>query len=121
MVIYGVAILAFCFVVGQLVGELLGASLGINANVGGVGFAMLLLMVINNWLHKKGFLEKLTESGIVFWSNMYIPIIVAMAATQNVRVAVSSGLLAILAGIIPVAICLIAIPFISKLSKTKSN
>jgi malonate transporter MadL subunit len=121
MIIYGVAILAFCFVSGQLVGELLGNFLGINANVGGVGFAMLLLMLINNWLQKKGLLDKITESGIEFWSKMYIPIIVAMAATQNVRVAVSSGLLAILAGIIPVAICLMAIPYISKLSNTKND
>lgn len=38
MVIYGVGLLAFCFLVGQFIGESLGRILGIEANVGGVGF-----------------------------------------------------------------------------------
>jgi malonate transporter MadL subunit len=50
MIIYGVAILAFCYVTGQLVGELLGRLIGVDANVGGVGFAMLLLIFLNDWL-----------------------------------------------------------------------
>jgi malonate transporter MadL subunit len=117
MIIYGVAILAFCYVVGQILGELLGKFIGVNANVGGVGFAMLLLMLLHEWFKKKGYLDTISENGVHFWSQMYIPIIVAMAATQNVKVAVSSGLIAILAGIIPVVICFFAIPFIAKISK----
>lgn len=116
MVIYGVGLLSFCYLVGQILGELLGKYIGVEANVGGVGFAMLMLILINDWFEKKGFLSEKMVSGISFWNQMYIPIIVAMAATQNVKVALSSGLIAILVGIIPAIICLTAIPFLSKLS-----
>jgi malonate transporter MadL subunit len=112
MIIYGVALLAFCY---------LGKILGVNANVGGVGFAMILLVLIGDWLKRKGHLDFTSESGVQFWSQMYIPIVVAMSATQNVKVAVSSGLLAVLAGIIPVILCFVLIPFISKFSKQKTT
>ena len=121
MIIYGVALLAFCFVVGQIFGDFLGKLIGVNANVGGVGFAMLLLMVLHDWFKKKGYFDSVADSGINFWNLMYIPIIVAMAATQNVKVAVSSGLIAILAGTIPVVVCFLAIPYIAKLSKNPIN
>lgn len=117
MIIYGVAILAFCYVIGQLVGEFLGKIIGVDANVGGVGFAMLLLILLSDWFNKKGYLDRNTESGIMFWNQMYIPIVVAMSATQNVRVAVSSGFIAVLAGLVPIVICAITIPFLAKLSK----
>lgn len=117
MIIYGVAILAFCYVIGQLFGEFLGKIIGVDANVGGVGFAMLLLIVLSDWFNKKGYLDRNTENGIMFWNQMYIPIVVAMSATQNVRVAVSSGFIAVLAGLVPIIICAITIPFLAKLSK----
>ena len=120
MIIYGVALLAFCYVVGQILGEFLGKLIGINANVGGVGFAMLLLMVLLDWAKKKKYFDTTTGSGIQFWSQMYIPIIVAMAATQNVKAAVSGGFIALLAGIVPSVICFFAIPFISRLSKNQT-
>jgi malonate transporter MadL subunit len=117
MIIYGVALLAFCYVAGQILGEFLGKLIGVNANVGGVGFAMLLLMLLLDWCKRKKYLDTTTGNGINFWSQMYIPIIVAMAATQNVKAAVSSGLIAIFAGIIPALVCFFVIPFISCLSK----
>lgn len=120
MIIYGVSLLAFCYVAGQILGEFLGKLIGVNANVGGVGFSMLLLMLLLDWGRKKKYLNTTTGSGIQFWSQMYIPVIVAMAATQNVHAAVSSGLIAITAGIIPALICFFAIPFISRLSKTST-
>jgi malonate transporter MadL subunit len=43
MIIYGVALLSGCLLVGMLTGEVLGVVLGVSANVGGVGIAMLLL------------------------------------------------------------------------------
>lgn len=46
MIIYGVALLAFCFLTGNYIGDILGALLGVKANVGGVGFAMLLLLFL---------------------------------------------------------------------------
>lgn len=114
MTIYGLTVLAVCYIVGQLLGEGLGRVLGIDANVGGVGFAMLLLIVFNNWLEKKGLFDNTTQSGIQFWNQMYIPIIVAMAATQNVKLALSSGLVALLAGLIPVGMSFMVIPMLSK-------
>ena len=50
MTIYGVGVLAVCFLMGQLLGELLGRFLNIEANVGGVGFGMILLILFNEWL-----------------------------------------------------------------------
>ncbi|AUD02564.1 malonate transporter subunit MadL [Spirosoma pollinicola] len=116
MLIRGVALLAGCFIAGQLLGETLGRLIHINANVGGVGFAMLLLVFAQNWFEKRDSLHPEMESGILFWSKMYIPVIVAMSATQNVRVALSSGLIALAAGIIPVAICLFLVPSITRIS-----
>jgi malonate transporter MadL subunit len=118
MIIYGVALLAFCYVVGQIFGEFLGKLIGVNANVGGVGFSMLMLMLLLDWCKKRKYLDTTTGNGIQFWSQLYIPIIVAMAATQNVKAAVSSGLIAILAGVIPAVVCFFVIPFISRLSKS---
>ncbi|WP_338875825.1 malonate transporter subunit MadL [Spirosoma sp. SC4-14] len=121
MIIYGVAILAFCYLTGQLAGEWLGLLLGVHANVGGVGFAMLLLVVLNDWLVKKKYVNLETETGILFWNKLYIPIVVAMSATQNVKVAVSSGLIAVVAGIVPVLICVASIPLIAKLATPKNT
>lgn len=120
MLVYGVAVLAGCFITGQIIGEVLGRLLGIDANVGGVGFAMLLLILVNQWMHKRKLFTAEMDKGILFWSNMYIPVIVAMAAIQNVKAAVSSGMIAILAGIIPTVICFMLIPVISKMSKSNS-
>src|SRR3954462_4401703 len=40
MVVYGVALLSACMLVGMFVGDLLGMAIGVKANVGGVGIAM---------------------------------------------------------------------------------
>jgi malonate transporter MadL subunit len=119
MVIYGVALLALSFLGGQVMGELLGEMLGIDANVGGVGFGMLILITLKTWVSNRGYFREGESQGIEFWNNMYVPIIVAMTATQNVKAAVSSGLLAVLVGIIPVVICFLGIPFIAKYIKDK--
>ena len=44
MVIYGVGLLAACMLAGVILGDLLGQLIGVKANVGGVGIAMLLLI-----------------------------------------------------------------------------
>ncbi len=114
MVIYGVGLLAFCFLVGQFIGESLGRFLGIEANVGGVGFSMILLMISTQLFQKKGILPAQTEQGILFWSLMYIPIIIAMSATQNVFAAFSQGILALMAGILPTILLFLCIPMLLK-------
>lgn len=115
MMIYGVAVLAGCFIAGQLIGEALGRLLHIDANVGGVGFAMLLLILVNQWMHKRKWFTTEMESGVLFWSNLYIPVIVAMSAIQNVNGAASGGWVALLAGIVPTGLCLSMIPLLSRM------
>ncbi len=117
MVIYGVSFLGACYILGQLLGDFLAKWLGVQANVGGVGFAMLFLILAHDYFNKQKLFSEDAEKGIMFWSNMYIPVIVAMSATQNVVLAVNSGFLAILAGTIPVLICFSLIPVLSKFSK----
>jgi malonate transporter MadL subunit len=102
VVIYGVALLAFCMLAGVFVGDLLGEVMGVQANVGGVGVAMLLLLLLSNLESRKLALGPITEQGVGFWSAMYIPIVVAMAAQQNVVGALSAGWMAIVAGVLAV-------------------
>lgn len=114
MVIYGVALLSFCMLVGVFVGDLIGEWLGAQANVGGVGIAMLLLIVLSNLSKKEFKLSAPTENGINFWSAMYIPIVVAMAAKQDVVAALSGGWMAIVAGVAAVAVSFAVIPLLDR-------
>lgn len=114
MVIYGVALLAFCYLTGVFLGDVLGAMLGVKANVGGVGFAMLLLIILSNKGIDSGWLDKKSQEGIAFWSAMYIPIVVAMSSIQNVVAALSGGVVAILGGILGVALGFVFIPILSR-------
>jgi malonate transporter MadL subunit len=119
--IYGVALLAICFILGKAFGELLGAWLGIDANIGGVGFSMVLLIFSMQWLHRVRSQDMQLEGGILFWSNLYIPVIVAMSAIQNVKGALAGGLIAVLAGVIPAAVCLALVPRISRWGKPREK
>ncbi len=115
MAVYGTALLAICLLVGNLLGTLLGQAMGIDANVGGVGIAMLLLILITDRLRSAGTLTAPTQAGVVYWSSIYIPIVVAMAATQNVPAAVNAGSVALLAGGIAVVASFALVPLLSRL------
>jgi malonate transporter MadL subunit len=117
LVIYGVALLAGCFLSGIFLGDLLGAVLGVQANVGGVGIAMLLLILISDALIKRGRLKPVTRQGVVFWSAIYIPVSVAMAARQNVVTALDGGLMAFLAGALAVLASFLMVPVISRIGE----
>ncbi len=119
MVIYGVALLSVCMLVGVYAGDVLGDAIGVQANVGGVGIAMLLLIVLSNLSHHKFHIGQATERGIGFWSAMYIPIVVAMAAKQNVIAAVSSGWLAIVAGVAAVVVSFAFIPLLDRIQSDR--
>lgn len=121
MKIYGVALLAGCFLLGKILGNILGALININSDIGGVGFAMFLLMISSIYLRKKGWLVPESERGILFWSSIYIPIVVAMAATLNVKAAVSGGLVAIFAGIGVTIVCLFLVPVIAKIGRKNDS
>ncbi len=114
MAIYGVTLLAACTFLGAWVGRMLGALLGLNSDIGGVGFSMVFLMITSNYLDKKNLLNKKSKNGIKFWSAMYVPIVVAMVMNQNVLAAISDGPIALLGGILAV---LVLFPLIKPLTK----
>ena len=117
MTIYGVALLAVCTLLGALLGDVLGVMLGVKTNVGGVGISMMMLMAARVWLMRKGVLTHGLKLGIEFWAALYIPIVVAMAATQNVVAAVGSGPVVLIAGGGGVAICLAATALLIRFSR----
>ena len=121
MVIYGIALLGICTLLGLILGKLLGHLFGIDANVGGIGIAMLLLMYFSGILKDKFAIGDMSEKGITFWSMIYIPIVVAMAAKQNVIGALDGGFMALLAGIFVVAISFLFIPIISNYKKADES
>ena len=118
MIIYGVALLAICTLVGLFVGDLLGVALGVKSNVGGVGFAMLLLLYGTEKLKSYGKFQPVSARGVEFWTAMYIPVVVAMASQQNVLGAVKGGPAAILAGITAVVLSFALIPVLGRLGKS---
>lgn len=99
MTIHGTALLSLCLLAGLTAGRLVGAGLGIDADIGGVGIAMLLLIGGSHVLERRGLLAAPLGQGITFWSQMYVPIVVAMAASQNVRGALTGGWMALVAGL----------------------
>ena len=114
MIIYGVALLGVCLLVGVFLGELLGQIIGVKANVGGVGISMLLLIFLSHWRPIKEKLADGAASGVLFWNAMYIPIVVAMVAKQNVVGALAGGWLAVLAGVTAVVLSFALVPLLSK-------
>ena len=114
MPILGTALLALCYLAGLLSGEFLGRLIGVEANVGGVGFAMILLLVLRNFLRRTGHLAPGVATGITFWAAMYIPVVIAMAASQNVITAIRSGPIALLAAVGSVASCFSVIALINR-------
>ncbi|MEH7086848.1 malonate transporter subunit MadL [Neobacillus drentensis] len=121
MVIYGVALLSFAYLAGQILGDLLGKLIGVKANVGGVGISIFLLLLLIEYSIKKGKLDIKSQEGLKFWGAMYIPIVVAMAAQQNVIAAVKGGPLALLAGVITVIIMFLLIPLLDKVGKKEDS
>ena len=119
--IYGVAILAGCMLVGSFVGELLGLLTGINSDIGGVGFAMLLLLLITNSKKITSILPKGYDKGIDFWKNMFLPIIIALSMSQNVVAALSEGWLALAAGLGVVVVAFLLIPVFNKMFPDKDG
>lgn len=114
MIIYGTAILAACHLLGVLIGDALGSLIGVKANVGGVGIAMMLLIASRLYLHKRGLMPATTEGGVNFWAAMYIPVVVAMAAQQNVVSALKGGPVALIAALGAVTLCASVIALINR-------
>lgn len=119
MPIYGTALLAASLLIGVSIGKLIGALVGVDADIGGVGVAMLLLIFGTDWLQRRGLMTPPTESGVVFWGQVYVPIVVAMAASQNVRGALGGGLMAFLAGALTVAACFALVKVLARVGREK--
>ena len=115
MIIYGTALLAVCHLLGIVLGDLLGQALGMEKNVGGVGIAMLLLITLRLWLHRRGLLGATSEGGVHYWGALYIPVVVAMAMQQNVVAALKGGPMALIAAVGTVIVCGLFVSFINRL------
>ena len=115
--------LSLCYFAGLFVGEVTGRLVGLNASVGGVGFAMLFLLLLCSYSEtvKKSIRNERFSDGLRFWQNMYIPVVIAMSASQDVVKAVRSGWLAILCGITLTVLSLCLIPFVSRISSSKNK
>ena len=112
--IYGVAVLSACAFIGSFLGQLLGTVIGLGKDVGGVGFAMVLLLLVTNSKKINAILPKDYTKGINFWKEMFIPVIIAMSASTDVIHALDGGVLALVLGIGVVVIMLLLIPVFNK-------
>lgn len=121
MTIFGVALLAICTLVGVFLGDLLGVLLGVKANVGGVGLAMMLLIAARVYLQNSGKLNHGLKLGVEFWGAMYIPIVVAMAAQQNVVAALSGGPLVAIVAVAAVSSCFAATALLGRIGRERPS
>lgn len=117
MTIFGVALLAVCTLIGALLGDLLGMALHVKSNVGGVGIAMVLLILARAWLQRRGALSHPLKLGVEFWASLYIPIVVAMASTQNVAGAIKGGPVVVAAALASVLLCWLVMALIGRLGR----
>ena len=121
MIVYGVALLSGCLIFGMLIGESIGVALNVDANVGGVGIAMIFLVLASNSEKFKSLTDGAAGTGIKFWSAMYIPIVVAMAARQDVAGATEGGILALVAGVAAVTVSFALVPVLSRIGNNSST
>ena len=96
--IYGVATLSACMLLGTLIGTVFGDLIGAGTEIGGVGFAMLLLIFVTNSKKLKFTQKPAFVQGLQFWKAMFIPVVIAMTASQNVFHMMSSSIVALAAG-----------------------
>ena len=119
--IYGVAALSACMLLGSLIGTVFGDLIGAGTEIGGVGFAMLLLIYLTNskkftFTQKPAFIQ-----GVNFWKAMFIPVVIAMTATQNVFNMLSSSIVAIAAGAAAVGFSYLMLFVLHKLDQKKAG
>lgn len=121
MTIYGVALMAICSLIGVGIGDLLGDLLHVKANLGGVGFAMILLLMVKAYLERNKALSSGIILGTEFWATMYIPIAVALAATQDVASAVSGGGMVLVAGITTFLLCAVFVGVFTRFDRHRER
>ena len=119
--IYSLVTLALCMLLGKYIGTCFGNLVGVHADVGGVGFAILLLLFVTNckkftFTQKPEFIQ-----GMNFWRKLYIPVVVAMAASQNVYRMMTSGMVAIIGGAAAVAFPFLLLYMLHKREERRKN
>lgn len=120
MIIYGIALVSLCVIIGEFIGISIGYITGLNVDVGGIGIAMILLMLISNYFSSKGYkFHELTETGIKIWSLLYIPIFFAMISKLNVYLAFSSGIIPVLISVFVVLLMFICCKYMIEYFKYK--
>lgn len=119
--VWGTVLLAACVLVGRCLGFLLAHVLGIDGDLGGVGFAMVALMLGMAAIRRRGLATPAFETGVGYWAGMYIPIVVAMAATQNVWGAMRGGGVAMAAGAGAVVAGFATVPLLSRRSGSQER
>ena len=82
---------------------------------------MLALIAMSELLKRRGRLNVVSQQGIVFWISIYIPIVVAMAASQDVLSAIKGGPVAILAGGIASVLCIAIVPVLDRLHRKQPD
>ena len=97
--------------------QILAAQDQAGTPAGKLGHKAIIMIFLSDRLRKVGKLKPLTEQGILFWSAIYIPIVVAMAAKQNVVAAVSSGWLAVAAGVGAVVVSFALVPVLTRMGR----
>ena len=118
--IYGVAALSACMLLGSLIGNVFGDVIGAGREIGSVGFAILLLIFLTNsklkFVQKPAFVQ-----GVTFWKNMFIPVVIAMTATQDVFHMLSSSIVAVVAGAAAVGASFLMLYGLHKLDEKKGK
>lgn len=118
--IYGVATLSACMLLGSLMGSVFGDLIGAGTEIGSVGFAILLLTLVSN--SKLSFVQKPAfVQGVTFWKSMFIPAVIAMTATQDVIHMLSSSVVAIVAGVAAVSVSYLMLYGLHRLSQKKEG
>ena len=117
--IYGVAVLAGCMLAGTFIGTVFGNVIGAGTEIGGVGFAMLLLIFITNCEKLKFTQKPAFIQGMTYWKAMFIPVVIAMTSCQNVFSMLSSSIVAIAAGAAAVGFSYFMLYILHIISKRK--
>ena len=112
MVLYGSALIGACLLAGNLLGILLGQITGLGTNIGGVGFASVLLLLVTA-IRPLDKMHPRTVEGVRFWQGMFLPIVVAMSASQDIVHALDGGVVALFAGVLPVAAGFLLVPVLT--------
>ena len=82
---------------------------------------MIFLVLASNSEKFKSLTDGAAGTGIKFWSAMYIPIVVAMAARQDVAGATEGGILALVAGVAAVTVSFALVPVLSRIGNNSST